>query len=301
MGRMKEGRPSATAVYVAFARAVATYEHELSRACHDDVAEALLPKPLAQLVARGRHGGVGDATLTALRLTSFGMFDHIALRTRVIDDALSQATLRGVRQLVILGAGLDARAHRLAQLNETVVFEVDHPSTQAMKQRKARGLPVLAKEIRYTACDFEHVAIPDALAASKFDPTQPSVWIWEGVTMYLPEAAVAESLNAIARLSAIGSRLITSYVEPTVALTGKLLGGAGLALLGAIAEPIRSNFSIERMAELLRRRGFETVSDVRPIQLAQGQGIRPVRISFALPSERINVADKRNMRGESSP
>src|SRR5687767_12433741 len=106
-------------MYVAFGRAVASYERQLSRVCHDERAEALLPRSLARLIACGKQGERGQRLLGALRSTSFGMFEHLALRTRVIDDALLEGLAAGARQLVLLGAGLDARAHRLPQLAET--------------------------------------------------------------------------------------------------------------------------------------------------------------------------------------
>lgn len=287
---MKEGRPSFTAVYVAFGRAVASHERELSRACQDQAAEVLLPRTLAKLVARAK-GEPGQLLLAALRSSSFGMFDHLALRTRVIDDAVAQAVGSGVRQLVVLGAGLDSRAHRLPQLAETVVFEVDYPSTQRMKQRRAHRLAVLAKEVRYVACDFERVALADALVGARFDPSLPTTWIWEGVTMYLPAQAVEGSLDIMAQLSASGSRLIASYITPVMG-AHKWLNMVGLAILGAVAEPIRSSFSVELMAELLSRRGFVRTLDVVPTQLAKRFDITVATLPLAIPSEHIVVADK---------
>lgn len=287
---MKEGRPSFTAVYVSFARAVATYERELARACQDEAAERLLPRALARVVARGKAEG-GDAVLQALRRSSLGMFDHLALRTRVIDDAVSQSVASGVRQLVLLGAGLDGRAHRLPQLSEVTVFEVDHPSTQRMKQSKARALPLLAREVRYVACDFERVALADALLGAGFDATAPAIWIWEGVTMYLPLPAVEGSLDVMSRLSASGSRLIASYITPQQGVR-RWISLAGFGLLGAIAEPVRSAFTVEQMAELLRRRAFAPSFDVAPTALAPRFGITLPTLPLAIPSERIVVADK---------
>lgn len=287
---MKEGRPSFTAVYVAFGRAVATHERELSRACHDEAAQALLPRALARLVEQAK-GERGATLLAGLRASSFGMFDHLALRTRVIDDAVTQAVATGARQLVVLGAGFDSRAHRLAQLTSCVVFEVDHPSTQAVKRRKARDLPVLAGEVRYVPCDFERVALADALAGARFDTNIKTVWIWEGVTMYLPPEAVEASLDVMAQLSANGSRLIASYITPDVGAL-KWLGFVGLGILGAIAEPIRSSFPTERMAELLARRGFARTLDVVPTALAERYHITPARLPLAVPAEHIVIADK---------
>ena len=105
----------------------------------DPLAAKLLPRPLtlpARLAARATenskergalvHRGLGHATL--------GLTLHVALRTRAIDDALRESLADGATQVVVLGAGLDGRAYRMKELEAAVVFEVDHPSTQADKR-----------------------------------------------------------------------------------------------------------------------------------------------------------------------
>ncbi len=137
---MREGWPSVTASFVAFARAAASAAPMTSSPLADPVARRLFPWP------GGRLGQV------VARATSAGLVDHIALRTAAIDELLG-AGPRPLPQLVLLGAGLDARAHRLGSLAETRVFEVDHPASQRLKRRLTRGLPVRAHSVEYvTAC-----------------------------------------------------------------------------------------------------------------------------------------------------
>jgi methyltransferase (TIGR00027 family) len=289
---MKEGQPSLTAFYVAFSRAVASQEPELAHACDDHVSGQLLPRALTQLLSRVR----GHApSLYLLRRAALGMTEHLALRTRLIDDAVTQAVQAGARQLVVLGAGLDARAHRMAQLRDVVVFEVDHPSTQRFKQKKAESQPVMARALRYVSCDFERETFADALRSAGFDAGVPTVWIWEGVTMYLPSNLVTASVAMMSALSCMHSRLIASYLTPAPPAL-RHAEALGLALLGALSEPVHSHFTPSEMARLLRTHAFFVSADYRPRALAKRYGIRFPRLAFGAPSEHIVVADKRASR-----
>ena len=125
----------------------------------------------------------------------------VALRTAWIDARLAELTGAGALrdQVVILGAGLDARAARLAS-EGLRFFEVDHPGTQGAKLariRSVQGYPVDAAT--YVSCDFERDDFLERLTAAGFDPGRPAFITWEGVTPYLPEAAVRATLTRIAQ------------------------------------------------------------------------------------------------------
>jgi len=144
---MREDRPSTTALYVAMGRAIAHTEARAS-SFSDPIARELLPdgaRRLVDLHASGeRPRRLRDRwTLRIARRVSRMM----TLRTLAIDDAIRSAPDRG--QLVILGAGLDARAWRMDELRDTVVFEVDHPATQAAKRERTAALQPVAREVRF--------------------------------------------------------------------------------------------------------------------------------------------------------
>lgn len=125
---MKEGRPSQTASLVAFLRALADLGFSSVPGFQDPTARHLLAPPwstLLRFVERRRH----RASPLARQGASVGV-DQLALRTVLIDAYLREALARGVRQVVILGAGLDGRAYRIQELSGSAVFEVDHPATQ---------------------------------------------------------------------------------------------------------------------------------------------------------------------------
>jgi hypothetical protein len=112
----------------------------------------------------------------------------IALRSRYAEDALGEAVARGVRQYVLLGAGLDTFAYRNPYAGEGLrVFEVDHPATQQWKRDRLRqvGIP-LPDSPTFVAIDFERETIDAALARAGFDRRQPAFLSWLGVTVTEP-------------------------------------------------------------------------------------------------------------------
>lgn len=289
---MRDDLPSVTAIYVAFMRAFATHERELSRACRDPYAEQLLPEALLPLLRRARGGRLGGVLSSGLRHLAFGLTDHLALRTALLDAALTQAVERGITQVVILGAGLDARAHRLSALASATVYEVDHPATQALKRHKASALPRAARELCYVPCDFAKTSFADALLDAGFDRRVPCAFLWEGVTMYLPESTVEQALTSISQLSAEGSLLLLTYLTPELVGAGELLGRMLVRTMALIAEPVRFAVDPDRLAALLAAKKFELLSDAVPREAAPHFGIEVTRPSSLLPRERIAVAKK---------
>jgi methyltransferase (TIGR00027 family) len=161
------------------------------------------------------------------------------------------------------------------------------------KRRKARDQPVLARELRYVSCNFERETFSDALRAAAFDTSVPTVWIWEGVTMYLPGTVVTASLAMMRALSTAHSRLVATYLTPAPAHLERA-EAVGLALLGALSEPVHSQFTPHAMAQLLRRFGFFVASDFRPRGVAKRYGIRFPRFAVGAPMEHVIVADTRH-------
>jgi methyltransferase (TIGR00027 family) len=102
------------------------------------------------------------------------------------------------RQIVVLGAGLDMRAFRLAQPGVRF-FEVDHPATQRDKLARLSALAAARDRAVYVECDFEREGFLAALAARGFDHATPALFLWEGVTPYLPETAIRATLRSVAR------------------------------------------------------------------------------------------------------
>jgi methyltransferase (TIGR00027 family) len=290
---MQAGRPSFTAAAVAFARGVAGV---------DPVASSLVDGPLAWLV---RAGGAPafHGMPPAVNLATLGLIDHIDLRTRAIDAAVDDAARGGTRQLVLLGAGLDARAWRMPELAGVTVFEVDYPSTQAYKRARldaAGARAARATDVRFVAVDFARDRLADALERSGHDAGTPTMWVWEGVTPYLPLEAVRSTLGDLARRSAPRSRIAVTYMQPHRSELARRLLGASRVGFHAFGEPIvglipRGVFHAE-----LESAGFSVASDTKPVDWAKRFGRSPSRrlaAHFALRgrvfAERLVLAHSR--------
>jgi methyltransferase (TIGR00027 family) len=213
---VRKGRASTTSNLVALLRALADGGLSDVPGFADPTALRLLTPPW-RLAGRAILGVAGRARRPARPRwleRSRDWVDFIALRTRIIDDAWHAAHRRGATQLVILGAGLDGRPFRLNDLSEVSVFEVDHPSTQALKRDRAESLRSGARDHRFVPIDFERDSLADALADAKQRTDVMTFWIWEGVTTYLTREAQEQTLSALAARSAAGSRVAMTYVEP---------------------------------------------------------------------------------------
>jgi methyltransferase (TIGR00027 family) len=204
---------------------------------------------------------------------------EIVSRTRYIDEYLLRCTENGIQQLVILGAGYDSRAYRFAALREGVrVFEVDHPATQAVKRKKIRALfGSLPSHVAYVPVDFGREGLFESLRVSGFENTARTLFIWEGVTMYLTASAVDETLLFIARNSGEGSSVVFNYVDKSVADgTCRLEAAREWAMaLAKLGEPIRFGIENGAVYEFLAKRGFETVENATDELLDRTYGSQP--------------------------
>jgi methyltransferase (TIGR00027 family) len=138
--------------------------------------------------------------------------EGMAVRTRHFDTLFTDAADAGVRQAVILAAGLDARAYRLPWPDGTTVYELDQPEVIAFKSQTLGGLGARPKaERRAVAVDLRD-DWPKALRDNGFDPTQPTAWIAEGLLIYLPSQAQDLLFDRVDELSAPGSRIATEHI-----------------------------------------------------------------------------------------
>lgn len=277
---MRDGRPSFTAAVVSAARGLASV---------DPMAVELLPAPFgAALHVATRASKRAPWLLTACNAATLGLVDHLELRTRAIDLALRTA---GAEQVVILGAGLDARAWRMPELAGTTVFEVDHPETQRYKRKRIEARAPRAKEVRFVAVDFERERLGDALAAAGHRADAKTFWIWEGVTPYLFPDAIRATLGDVAARSTRESRLAVTYGTPS----GMKIGGGAVRVaqlsFRAMGEPLRGLMSPNAMEAELDAAGFDVVDDTSPRDWREGDA--PSRKRLLLVDEHLAVAQKR--------
>jgi methyltransferase (TIGR00027 family) len=253
---MQTGRPSRTALGAALHRA-AHQVLEGGRVFGDPLALRILGVDAASALIQAER----DPSRRALRL-------FIAVRARLAEEALQAAFARGVRQLVVLGAGLDTYAYRNPLGSELRIFEVDHPSTQAWKRERLAeaAIPVPANLV-FAPVDFEREALAGGLARAGFDPAAPAFFIWLGVVPYLSEAAILAALGFMASLPG-GAHVFFDYGNP---LAPGASGEAHAILreqlargVAAVGESFRSHFEPGELHDRLRSLGFEVLEDLGP-------------------------------------
>jgi methyltransferase (TIGR00027 family) len=261
---MKDGRPSFTAAIAAIARSWGDLLPEDARLCHDPFG-ARFGGPVASGLARAalRLPSVSGRILARAR-TIHRLVLWMQVRTRFFDDQLLAFARAGGRQVLLLGAGFDCRAARFArELEGVTIYEVDHPATQAEKRRTLARAGAPSARVAYVAWDFHEqptAELPGCLARHGHDPAQPTLTIWEGVTMYLAEEAIEASVAAVRDLSAPGSRLAFTYHTRAV-VEGVRAGAKGHRTAGGRTEPIRFGWDPATLPAWLAARGFCGVED----------------------------------------
>ena len=188
----------------------------------------------------------------------------IAARSRFSEDALAASVAGGVRQVVILGAGLDTFSLRNPHGDQGVrVFEVDHPATQEWKRERLQraGLAVPAS-LTFAPIDFERESLADGLKAVGFRADRPAFFQWLGVVPYLTREAVSATLEFIAGVA--GSEVVFDYAEPleNYRADRRAQVTAVAARAAERGEPWLSLFDPAELSELLREKGFSTIEDL---------------------------------------
>lgn len=273
MTGVRPNRASLTATWVAASRSLGALLPEDARLI-DDPFGLTLAGPAYE--AAGRLVGLAPK-LAARALPFTGPLDQLVLwmqvRTRAIDDHIAAFVRGSGRQVVLLGAGLDARAFRL-DLGGARFFEVDHPATQAKKRAAiARILSASrAPAPTFVAWDFETrnlAQLPDALASAGLDRSRPTMTIWEGVTMYLTGPAVEASLAAVRAYSAPGSELTVTYFDRRTIDRPDARSKLMQSLVASVGEPFRFGWEPASFAAWMAPHGFTVLRDELDEQLVE--------------------------------
>ena len=189
---------------------------------------------------------------------------------RYAEDRLEAALQHGISQCVILGAGLDSTALRLAETWPGVrVFEVDHPATQALKKNLVRRLgPNPAGGATFVPVDFEVDDLGDSLLAAGLDPARPVFVSWLNVTVYLSQDAVSKTLAAVGALSAPTSELLLDFCGEELLQLGDDGVDRMVRTAGALGEPIGSGLPPAWVKETLSALGYGDIRIQCPEDLA---------------------------------
>jgi methyltransferase (TIGR00027 family) len=249
---MQAGQPSRTALSVAAHRAL----HQIidgGSLFKDPLAAPMLGVDPRQVL--GPHFNAPHER--ALR-------SFVAARSRWAEDTLAAAVARGVRQYVVLGAGLDTFGHRNPYPGLRVI-EVDHPATQVWKRERAASAGIVPPaSLAFAGVDFETGTLAEGLAAAGFDPAAPALFAWLGVVMYLTLDAVMATLGYIAGLP--DSEVVFDHGESPSAYREPFRSArvARERRLAAIGEPFLTYFDPPELSAKLAELGFSEVEDLGP-------------------------------------
>jgi methyltransferase (TIGR00027 family) len=259
---VQDEKPSATAWRVALARAA----HQVFD------TPKVFDDPLALRIVGAYSQGNTPETFfpDRYRRTRWSAFVRalLVVRSRLAEDELAAAVGHGVRQYVLLGAGLDTFAYRNPHA-DVRVFEVDHPATQAWKRRILRRAEIQEPaSLTFVPMNFERQTAMDGLVAAGFDRSAPAFFAWLGVTMYLQEEAVYSVLRDIATMPP-ASGVIFDYAlsRKEMSLRSRLAVAIVNRRLKRIGEPWITFLAPAALAANLRSFGFHDVRDLGSAEL----------------------------------
>lgn len=195
-------------------------------------------------------------------------------RSRIAEDALSNAVERGIRQIVVLGAGLDTFALRNPHAAlEIRIYEVDHPATQASKrERLAKAQIALPPWLVFVPIDFERDDVREKLVAAGLQQNTPAFFTWLGVVPYLTQDAIDRTLAYVSSIE--NSEVAFDYMEPPEASSAELrqIEKERTEQLKKINERSVSRFDPPGIAAILRSHGFAVIDDINFQQIASMYG-----------------------------
>jgi methyltransferase (TIGR00027 family) len=259
---MKVNEPSRTALMIA-----------RQRAAHQVLDHgSILYDPFAmKILGEGEKDVLQFAN--ARPLASIGRLFTTA-RSRIAEDALSGAVERGIRQIVILGAGLDTFALRNPHVAQEIrIYEVDHPATQAWKrQRLSEAQLAIPPWLIFVPVDFERDDVGEKLVAAGFQQNSPAFFTWLGVVPYLTQDAIGRTLDYVASIQ--NSEVVFDYMEPPEAFSEELRQSEKQRTeqLEKIGEGSASRFEPAGIAAILRTHGFCAIEDINFQEIASRFG-----------------------------
>ncbi len=263
---MRRNQSSLTAMGIAINRAFESSRPPGERICFDPFARRFVNPVLYHLFALFISTGYAE-------WRGPGVQAFLAARERYIDDLLQANLDSGLEQLVILGAGLDSRAYRVGMPERGLpVYEVDHPATQQVKLDRVKTIfGAVPGHVTFVPIDFNTQTLEGQLRASGHDPLLRTLFIWQGVTMYLTAEAVDSTLAFIACDSAAGSSVVFDYICASALSAGRKRGEVASMqrYRGLTGEGLTFGIEEGQIREFLALRGFDHIKNVRAEDLRQ--------------------------------
>ena len=260
---LEAGKPSRTALGAALHRAAHQLVDDPPLVFEDPLAVAIFGADgesfMRRYLARGRPG-------------QRYMRAAMVARSRFVEDELRAQVERGLRQYVLLGAGLDTFAYRNPYESLGLrVFEIDHPATQAWKRQTLSAASIsIPPSLTFAPVDFEHDTLRDGLQRAGFRLDASALFAWLGVVPYLSDEAIAGTLRFIAGL-APGTTVLFDYGEPPDAFSPleRTFFEAAANRVASLGEPWISFFEPVDLVPRLRELGFSDVQDLNATAINQ--------------------------------
>ncbi len=210
-GLFSKGKPSKTAFRAAWMRAWTHKNFQNQIWGPDFLAECFLPFPIRLLIKSEKSREIGRAKANE---SSPGVYEYVIARTLFFDEVFTQALKESIPQVVFLGAGYDSRGIRFEHLNNnTQIIELDMAATQNRKIKYLKKNNIKIPEyLTFSTIDFNNQSLESALTSAGYQKDKRTLFIWEGVSMYLETQSVKDTLTFIQQCSPSDSLLVFDYV-----------------------------------------------------------------------------------------
>jgi methyltransferase (TIGR00027 family) len=290
-------------------RVIEMYHPEEERLFDDPFAYKLLPLGWRVFFRLVYLPGLRSLVLSLRERRMPGSLGAILCRTRYVDDVLKRSLAEGLDQLVILGAGFDSRAYRIAGMDQVQVFEVDLPGTRKLKKtRVEQVLGAVPENVTLIGMDFDQDNLEDILGAADFQEGRRTLFIWEGVTQYLTAEAVGNTLEFVSGVSGVGSAIVFTYVRRGLidGTEGPEWFGPFLSFAEKVGSPLTFGLDQAELEQYLSDRGLKLIEDVGAAEY-QDLYLKPVgREMNVFDGERVawaavDAAESRAGKGQSYP
>jgi methyltransferase (TIGR00027 family) len=259
---MKAKQSGRTAEGMAIVRAIEASKPEARRICYDPIARSLVSRVSFILGKLVIDSGIYDHLAP-------GVVAFITARERYIDDFLKACLTERLDQVIILGAGFDTRAYRIPGIKQTHVFEIDHPTIQKDKlKRLQKVMHPLPNHVTFLPMDFKSQTLDECLLNSGYNEQNKTLFIWQGVTVYLTPEGVDSTLAFMVHHSRPGSAVIFDYFHNET-LRDTSRPGVGQVQLAAPVTGEEYLFGIDKgqIEPFLNQRGFHQVRNVTATDL----------------------------------
>jgi len=303
MKKRIETRTSRTAQWTCVSRAASSLESRAHYKSDDTLAVLLVPTFLSLVLkistVRKLYGKV---------MAPKGIYEYVIVRTKYIDKIFQEALAEQFDQILLFGAGFDTRAVRFqAESKGVKIFELDVPRTQAAKlaQYQRRKVPI-PLNIVFVGIDFEKESLPQKLDAVGFEKDQRSLFVLEGLLMYLNPSSVDETFRIITEYAGQGSRVVFDYIYASVLRREHLYYGEEEVFRSVTRANEQWHFGIEEgeIAHFLSQYGLMVHDHMNAEKLeenyfknSEGKVVGKINGTHCLVTAEVTLQDSYNARG----